>query len=84
MTVTQSAGQIAAALVDLGLPDRPGDEVVLEILRLMPALPIVIVSGREESEIRERLAGHPAAVVAKPYTAEALLNALETLGITPP
>lgn len=37
------------ALLDLGLPDRPGLEVLAEVLRLDGALPVVVLTGRDEA-----------------------------------
>jgi DNA-binding response OmpR family regulator len=39
-------GAIAFAMVDLGLPDRPGEELVSELRGLYPTLPIIIASGK--------------------------------------
>jgi len=39
-------GGIAFAMVDLGLPDRPGEELVCELRGLYPTLPIIIASGK--------------------------------------
>lgn len=75
--------QFAAALVDLGLPGKPGDEIAAEMLKLRAELPIVIVSGHEESTIRARVSGDAIGVVAKPYTAPALIDALSKLGVVP-
>ncbi len=38
--------EIAFAMVDLGLPDRPGEELVCELRGLYPTLPIIIASGK--------------------------------------
>lgn len=39
-------GDLAAVLVDLGLPDRPGEELVADLRRMEPDLPIVVTSGQ--------------------------------------
>src|ERR1044071_3506110 len=48
------AASIRAVVVDLGLPDRPGDQLAAEIRRQWPQLPILIASGRSERELKER------------------------------
>ncbi len=76
------AGGVDAVVIDLGLPDRPGDVLVREIRSLFPTMPIVLASGAQHGEL-EKLAGEQPrlAVVRKPYTAETLLGALRALGI---
>jgi CheY-like chemotaxis protein len=43
-----------ALIIDLGLPDHPGDELAHELRARHPDLPIVIASGRSAGEIRGR------------------------------
>ena len=75
---------VRAALVDIGLPDRPGDELAGEIQALRADLPIVIASGRSGRELRERFAGNQRiTILLKPYTASLLLDALAAAGLTP-
>jgi CheY-like chemotaxis protein len=38
-------GGVAAAIVDLGLPDRQGDVLVAEVRAIYPSLPIVPDTG---------------------------------------
>lgn len=76
------AGDLAAVIIDLGLPDRSGDEVAAELRGLNLTLPIVIASGRSERELRDRFAADRAvAILPKPYTEPLLLEALGKLGI---
>jgi len=73
---------LRAVIVDLGLPDRPGDLLAAEIRALRADLPIVIASGRSERELRERFTSDErVAVVAKPYTAAMLIDSLASLGV---
>lgn len=75
---------IAAAVIDMGLPDRPGDQVAAEARALRVDLPIVIASGRSGRELRERFANQArVSVLVKPYTAQLLLEALAGVGVTP-
>jgi DNA-binding response OmpR family regulator len=75
---------IRAAVVDLGLPDRAGDQLAAEMHALRADLAIVIASGRSERELNERFQGNRRiAVLGKPYTAYMLIEALASLGINP-
>jgi CheY-like chemotaxis protein len=76
------APDVRAAVIDMGLPDRPGDELAAEVRALRPDLPIVIASGRSGRELRERFAQQAhVTVLVKPYTAELLLDALAAVGV---
>ena len=80
----QGAPDVRAALVDIGLPDRPGDQLAAEIQALRSDLPIIIASGRSGRELRERFAGNPRiAILVKPYTGPLLLEVLAGVGVTP-
>jgi CheY-like chemotaxis protein len=70
-------GEIGAAIIDVGLPDRRGDVLVSELRALYPALPILVASGYEEAELRARFkAERGIAFLDKPYTQHQLLQAL--------
>jgi DNA-binding response OmpR family regulator len=76
---------VVAAIIYLGLPDRPGDEVAAEVRARNSTLPILIASGRSERELKDRFAGDVAIeVLAKPYTESMLLAALKQLGVSKP
>ena len=80
----REAPDVRAAVIDMGLPDRPGDQLATEIQALRTGLPMVIASGRSGRELRERFAGHArVAILVKPYTAQLLLEALAEVGVTP-
>lgn len=74
---------LGAVIIDLGLPDRPGDEVAAEIRARHGDLPILIASGRSEKELRDRFViDTRVAVIAKPYTGPMLIETLGTLGVS--
>ena len=78
----RDASDIRAAVIDMGLPDKPGDQLTAEVQALRADLPIVIASGRSGRELREKFAGNPRiAVLVKPYTAPLLLEALAGVGV---
>jgi CheY-like chemotaxis protein len=75
-------GDFAAAIVDLGLPDRPGDEIAAAIRALRSDLPVLIASGRSERELQQRFASDRwTAFLVKPYTASMLVSELRQLGV---
>lgn len=81
----QSLGsQVTAAIIDLGLPDRSGDQLATELRAIDGQLPILIASGRSERELKERfvLDGR-VGIVVKPFTGPMLLEALEKIGVKP-
>ena len=67
---------IAFAMVDLGLPDRPGEELVCELRGLYPALPIIIASGKGAVDDAVRSLAN-IAFLTKPYDFEDLRAAIE-------
>jgi DNA-binding response OmpR family regulator len=73
---------LAGAIIDLGLPDRSGDEVATEVRKMHPDLPILIASGRSERELKDRVGGDARiGIVVKPFTATILVEALERIGV---
>jgi DNA-binding response OmpR family regulator len=76
--------QIVAAIIDLGLPDRPGDQLAVDMRALRADLPILIASGRSERELKERFVlDGQVGIVVKPFTGPMLLHALEKIGVLP-
>lgn len=76
-------GGVDAVIIDLGLPDRPGDTLVREIRSLYPDLPIVIASGRDSEDVKNVLSdASPIAFARKPYSSDDLRAALRGLGIS--
>jgi DNA-binding response OmpR family regulator len=74
--------EVTAIVIDLGLPDRPGDEVATEMRRLLTEVPILIASGRSERELRQRFSlDEHVAIMVKPYTGPMLIDALASLGV---
>ena len=69
--------QAAAGLViDLGLPDQSGEEVVRLLRQRRPDLPVILTTGADASEALARLAGGgPAVALEKPYQLSELQQA---------
>jgi DNA-binding response OmpR family regulator len=75
-------GRLAVAVVDLGLPDRKGDELVADLRALRADLPIVIATGYGKDAVRGRLGGEQQiAVLTKPYDLAHLRAALKALKV---
>jgi PAS domain S-box-containing protein len=73
-------GDLALAIVDIGLPDIKGDVLVGELRARHPALPIVVASGYDDPALRQRFAGDARVTfIRKPYTQDDLKEALPPL-----
>lgn len=60
--------RIDALMIDLGLPDHPGETVALAICEGRPGLPVIVTTGRDTAVAAPRLAGClVAAFLQKPY-----------------
>ena len=80
--VRQLSSELVAVVIDLGLPDRSGDEVATEIRSALAAVPILIASGRSERELKDRFAvDSRVGIMVKPYTGPMLIESLAALGV---
>ena len=71
---------LGAAIIDVGLPDTPGDQLVAPIRSKLPQLPIVIATGFSETEFGRRFqADERVRVIGKPFDAPLLWSALADL-----
>ena len=76
----ENKSDIVLALVDLGLPDSPGEELVSKLRALYPLLPIIVASGRGTGDIDAGLrALQNMIILPKPYDFEELRRAVENL-----
>jgi DNA-binding response OmpR family regulator len=68
------------AVIDLGLPDRPGEELIAELKMLRPDFPIIVASGYTEEVLRSRIKiDRHFAFVGKPYDIKGLQIAINSL-----
>jgi CheY-like chemotaxis protein len=75
----------ALAVIDMGLPDRPGQQLVAELWKICPNLPIIVASGYGESEVRRRFeAEQRFAFLGKPFEPTTLRAAIDSLGLATP
>ena len=69
------------AVIDMGLPDRPGDHLISELRKLCPDLPIIVASGYGEGELRRKFKAYDKfAFLNKPYERASLRAAISSLG----
>jgi DNA-binding response OmpR family regulator len=85
LAAMKKSPDITAIIVDMGLPDRSGDELAADMRAQAQNLPILIASGRSERELKDKFAADTRiAVLVKPYTAAMLIGALGSLGVKAP
>jgi DNA-binding response OmpR family regulator len=69
-------------IVDLGLPDSSGEDLVRNILAELIDVPVIIASGDDPSSIDLTLTGDArVAFLSKPYGARGMIQVLDGLGI---
>jgi CheY-like chemotaxis protein len=78
--------EIGCVLCDLSMPRLGGWEVLAELRRQAPTLPVILSSGHDEDHAME---GHqqdkPQAFLSKPYDTNALIGAItQVLAISKP
>ena len=77
------SGGFAAVIVDIGLPDRSGNELVREIRSMHASLPIIVATGKGAKDVGEIFKGSKhIAFLGKPYRAEDLYDALRALNVS--
>jgi PAS domain S-box-containing protein len=73
---------LGVAIVDRGLPDRDGIDVVAELRSQLPALPVIVASGYGDLPDDEALRNDAyIRVMSKPYDVDALTTALRALNV---
>jgi CheY-like chemotaxis protein len=78
--VEELGSSLRAAVIDVGLPDTPGDQLVPPIRAALPDLPIVIATGFSETEFDRRFHDdRRVRVIGKPFDAPQLWSVLGTL-----
>ncbi len=72
--------QISAVILDLSLPDKDGEAVATEFLKVAPNIPIIITTGSEDHAQRARLERiGVAAYLIKPFDLTELVQTIEQL-----
>lgn len=76
------SAHLAAAIVDLGLPDRAGDELVPAFRALRANLPVILTTGYAKDDVRAHFAGDACLdILTKPFDTNELINLLRKYGI---
>ncbi len=64
----RALADLAGLVIDLGLPDQPGEEVARRLRQRRPDLPVILTTGADASDALGRLTGSgPAVALEKPY-----------------
>jgi signal transduction histidine kinase/CheY-like chemotaxis protein len=75
-------GKLTGAIIDLGLPDRRGDELIADIRATRPDLPIVLATGNADDNLRRQFAQDDRLIIlSKPFRPDSLSAALRRFGI---
>ncbi|MBV9347123.1 MAG: response regulator [Pseudolabrys sp.] len=73
---------IALAVVDLGLPDEPGEKIISEMKTIRPDLPIIVASGSGPGQNPQAFAVYEKLhILPKPYEFKGLRAAIGALGV---
>jgi DNA-binding NtrC family response regulator len=74
--------KFVAAIIDVGLPGMPGDDLARHCRARLPALPIILTTGYDEHRYASSVAADPMlTVLEKPFDIARLLIRLESLGV---
>ena len=80
LAVLEDPSNLHVALVDLGLPDRPGEDLIHDIRARLPTLPVVVVTGRDASALSAETRALPdLGFLEKPYDLPELEQALAAI-----
>ena len=72
----------AMIFLDIGLPDKRGDDLIREVREFNSGIPLLIASGEAKSELKARLDGFaPIGYLGKPYDQDRLRAALGILKV---
>ena len=67
----------AAVLLDIKMPKKNGAEILRQIKKLRPSLPVIIVTGYQSVELAQQVIADGAAdYIPKPFAPDRLLKAL--------
>lgn len=75
---------ITMVVMDMGLPDMRGDQLLLSLRTARPDLPVVIASGYDRTTLQKRMAGIPDLhFIDKPFLPAELAALLKSIGYLP-
>ncbi len=72
--------ELRLVLLDATMPEMSGEEVIRELRRLRPGVPVVVVSGDAQGVVMQRFGrDQPGAWLAKPFTVSELVEVLRRI-----
>jgi CheY-like chemotaxis protein len=75
--IKEAGSRVDCLVLDVTMPGMDGEEVLREIRKTLPDLPVLLMSGFDEQEMLKRFEGHTiAGFIHKPFQADALFNRL--------
>ena len=85
LKILREKTDVAATVVDIGLPDRRGDDLAREMRRAWPLMPVVVASGHVDPILQQAFAGDTKVrFLGKPYDGPDLIALLDKLGVFSP
>ena len=84
-TAAEALGKLRTAdfglvFLDIGLPDKKGDDLIREIRALGAKMPLLVASGEDQTALKKRLGSFaPIGFLGKPYDLDRLRGALKSL-----
>ena len=82
LNILREKTDVAATVVDIGLPDRRGDDLAREMRKAWPMMPVVVASGHVAPILQQAFAGDPMVrFLGKPYDGPDLIALLDKLGV---
>ena len=77
-----SGADYALIFLDIGLPDKKGDDLIKEVRAFNSGIPILTASGESKADLKKRLDGFaPIGYLSKPYDQDRLSAALAALKV---
>jgi len=81
-TFGEAPERFGAIMVDLGLPDRDGQDLAADLREVAPSVPIIFATGHSVADLAAQYDHDPRIkVLAKPYDARSLDAVLKELGL---
>jgi two-component system, cell cycle sensor histidine kinase and response regulator CckA len=77
MLVERRINELALVLTDIVMPQMNGSELARRLARLRPDLPILFMSGFADDPFLESIGRSSLPFLPKPFTSEALMQAVE-------
>jgi DNA-binding response OmpR family regulator len=78
--LTANRAEVVAALLDMTLPGLSGADTLRELRRIRPDLPVIVASGRDESDAMDRVRTEAnVRFLRKPFGLSELAEVLKTM-----